>query len=302
MEDKRMKKARMLLCFFCFIFLTARPALANISTGPFTFFLVIMLVPIFTIIASQVGGAYAVLGVMKGEKAGSARIKFVIPCIAVFVISLVLYAILDNPFFEFGILGVAIATVVYAIIRGVKMSRWGFQKKKGVEKDYLKDAKSTRLIVNGLWLVIATLCVAAYNGHAFMYEMEINRLMIKQMEVRENFAIISEYEEDYYDTHHTYISDIDTIDQAIPLTSNYYEFEIIYADDMGFLAVAWGNIDDDEYQDILIITEDRHELFTYMSDLSDSEYSHYIGQYIELRDVYREHLDRFIEDISTGEG
>lgn len=288
----------MLLWVFCLIFLSARPALANVTAGPFTFFPIIILVPILILIASLAGGVYGVLGVIRGKKAKLATIGFIVLCIAVLIVSLTLYTTLLNPYYEYGVLGVALAIIVFAVIRGVRMYRWGFQKRKGVTNEYLRDAKPTRLIINGLWLIVITLCIAAYNGYIFIYEKEVEEMTIKQFEVRENFAMISEYEESYFDTNHTYISDIDAIEHGVPLTSNYYTFEIVYADDMGFLAIAWANMDDDEFWDIWIVTEDHHEPFTYMSDFRDSDYS----EYFEMRDVYRDSLNRFIDDISTGEG
>ena len=78
-----------------------------------------------------------------------------------------------------------------------------------------------------------------------------------QSEVKGMLFFLSTSQDEYFEMHNCYTSDITLMDiLPDPGSAKYYKIKIISADCNGYVARAWGNIDDDPEIDVWEITNE----------------------------------------------
>ena len=124
---------------------------------------------------------------------------------------------------------------------------------------------------------------------------------IKKIEARRILSGIFISEETYFAEENTYNTDPNYLGFEVLSELKYYKWEILYADDVGFLAVCWGNIDKDVSKDVWIAHEDDREPFHLFDDLNDIDNrEHLSSDYYDAGDGERGILEAFLEGIGMG--
>jgi hypothetical protein len=149
------------LMTFILVMVSDGLALANSGASPQSLLAVAAILP-FMIILTLLGGGYAVLREIRGGRSWK----------RVFAVIAAVFAILCSA--AFGGLPALLGLIfsIIALQRGLRMITWGLRSLRGNElPDYLKKARSWRLIPSGGALVLVTLflmgMIATYTGYSW---------------------------------------------------------------------------------------------------------------------------------------
>lgn len=103
---------------------------------------------------------------------------------------------------------------------------------------------------------------------------------VKQHEASTMLIMIHSAERDYFETEGRYSTDLDEIGyEPIPTLYDCYKFKIISADEEGFVARAWANIDDDKEIDVWEVTDKERWPVCIYNDVTNE------GEEIELPEI-----------------
>ena len=108
-------------------------------------------------------------------------------------------------------------------------------------------------------------------------------------------------EEAYFAEMNTYSISTDETGFEPASEPKYYKWNVLYVDDYGFLAVCWGNLDEDPFIDVWIGHEDDREPFHLFDDLNDRDNSEGLSDYYDADDEERGIFEAFLGRIGMGD-
>ena len=103
----------------------------------------------------------------------------------------------------------------------------------------------------------------------FIYCHHRSKIKQRQFEAYLMLHRVHSFEYVFFLENRRYSTDPEEISFILFPEPEYYKFKIIFADDEGFIARAWGNIDDDDKIDIWEVTEKSREPVNIYNDVKN---------------------------------
>ena len=135
---------------------------------------------------------------------------------------------------------------------------------------YLAPAKPRRLIISGIALIVCMGLLLFWTYYIFTTGEKTSRYLLEKNVIRTVLTSVHDLEIEYFAENKTFSKDPAAIGLEPPIgTLRYYRYEIVSADENGFLARAWGNIDGDPNLDIWEETNRSREPYQVFNDKHD---------------------------------